>query len=102
MSILLVVNSTGNNDVILGVLLLINRHTPSGQSQVYQVTLLGTDGVRRRESAGKGSKPQVLPSQITMDQLICASLSHTHYWYEVCMLKISALSSSNAQEDRRR
>ena len=19
-----------------------------------------------------------------MDQLICASLSHTHYWYEVC------------------
>ena len=23
-----------------------------------------------------------------MDQLICASLSHTHYWYEVGMLKI--------------
>ena len=22
-----------------------------------------------------------------MDQLICASLSHTHYWYEVGMLK---------------
>ena len=24
-----------------------------------------------------------------MDQLICASLSHTHYWYEVGMLKVS-------------
>ena len=23
-----------------------------------------------------------------MDQLICASLSHTHYWYEVGMLKV--------------
>ena len=22
-----------------------------------------------------------------MDQLICASLSHTHYWYELGMLK---------------
>ena len=26
-----------------------------------------------------------------MDQLICASLSHTHYWYEVGMLKVSAV-----------
>ena len=25
-----------------------------------------------------------------MDQLICASLSHTHYWYEVGMLKVLA------------
>ena len=23
-----------------------------------------------------------------MDQLICASLSHIHYWYEVGMLKV--------------
>ena len=23
-----------------------------------------------------------------MDRLICASLSHTHYWYEVGMLKV--------------
>ena len=28
----------------------------------------------------------MLPWQITMDQLIFASLSHTHYWYEVGML----------------
>ena len=27
-----------------------------------------------------------------MDQLICASLSHTqHYWYEVGMLKVPAI-----------
>ena len=26
-----------------------------------------------------------------MDQLICASLSHTHCWYEVGMLKVPAL-----------
>ena len=25
-----------------------------------------------------------------MDQLICASLSQTHYWYEVDMLKVPA------------
>ena len=25
-----------------------------------------------------------------MDQVICASLSHTHYWYEVGMLKVPA------------
>ena len=25
-----------------------------------------------------------------MDQLICASLSHTHYWYEVGMFKVPA------------
>ena len=43
----------------------------------------------------RASKPQesferVLPWQVTMDQLICASLSHTHYWYEVGMLKVPA------------
>ena len=26
-----------------------------------------------------------------MDQLIYASLSHTHYWYEVCMFKVPAV-----------
>ena len=25
-----------------------------------------------------------------MDQFICVSLSHTHYWYEVGMLKVPA------------
>ena len=26
-----------------------------------------------------------------MDQLICAFLSHTHYWYEVGMLEVPAM-----------
>ena len=33
---------------------LWNRHTPSGQSRVYRVTRLRTDGVHCRESAGTG------------------------------------------------
>ena len=28
-----------------------------------------------------------------MDQLICASISHIHYWYEVGMLKVPATIS---------
>ena len=32
----------------------LNRHTPSGQSQVYRVTQLRTDDVHCRESAGTG------------------------------------------------
>ena len=31
-----------------------NRHTPSGQSRVYRVTQLRTDGIHCRESAGTG------------------------------------------------
>ena len=44
----------------------------------------------RRHSASKpqGSSDRVLPWQVTVDQLICASLPHTHYWYEVGMLKV--------------
>ena len=43
----------------------------------------------RRRMAGKpqGSSERVPPWQVTMGQLIFASLSHTHYWYEVGMLK---------------
>ena len=46
----------------------------------------------RRHGAGslKGSSKRVLPWQVTMDQLICASLSNTHYWYEVGILKVPA------------
>ena len=40
---------------------------------------------RYRVSKPQGSSERVLPWQVTMDQLICASLSHTHYWYEVDM-----------------
>ena len=43
---------------------------------------------RHRTSKPQGSSERVLPWQVTMDQIICASLSHTHYWYEVGMLKV--------------
>ena len=43
---------------------------------------------RHRASKPQGSSERVLPWQITMDQLIFASLSHTHYWYEVGILKV--------------
>ena len=45
---------------------------------------------RHRASKPQGSSERVLPWQITMDQLIFASLSHTHYWYAVGMLKVPA------------
>ena len=32
----------------------LNRHTPSGQSRVYRITQLRTEGVHCRESAGTG------------------------------------------------
>ena len=53
---------------------------------------------RHRASKPQGSSERVLPWQIAMDQLIFASLSHTHYWYEVCRLKIPAYSVG--EEDR--
>ena len=45
----------------------------------------------RRHGASKpqGSCERVLPWLVTMDQLIFASPSHTHYWYEVGMLSPS-------------
>ena len=45
---------------------------------------------RHRDSKPQGSFERVLPWQITMDQLILGSLSHTHYWYEAGMLKVPA------------
>ena len=47
---------------------------------------------RHRASKPQGSSEWVLPWQITMDQLIFASLSHIHYWYEVGMLKVPAVA----------
>ena len=71
-----------------------NRHTPSGQSRVYRVKQLRTDGVHCRESAGTGPVVlKVVPVtgaailQVAMDQLMCASLiPHPHYCYEVDIL----------------
>ena len=38
---------------------------------------------RHRASKVHGSSERVLPWHVITDQLICGSLSHTHYWYEV-------------------
>ena len=45
---------------------------------------------RQRASKPQGSSERVLPWQVTMDHLIFASLSHTHCWYEMGMLKVPA------------
>ena len=48
------------------------------------------ESIPARANKPQGSSKWVLPWQITMDQLIYASLSHTQYWYEVGMLKVRA------------
>ena len=48
---------------------------------------------RPRARKPQGNSERVLPWQVTMNQLICAYLSHTHYWYEVGMLKVPAFTS---------
>ena len=40
---------------------------------------------RHRASKHQGSSERVLPWQVTMDQLIFASLSHTHYCTDTCI-----------------
>ena len=54
---------------------------------------------RHRASKPQGSSERVLPWQITMDQLIFASLSHTHYWYEVGMLKVPAVMKTKENKN---
>ena len=50
---------------------------------------------RHRVSKPQDSSERVLPWQITTDQLIFTSLSHTqHYRYEVGMLKVPAVTST--------
>ena len=46
---------------------------------------------RHRTSKPQGSSTRILPWQVTMDQLVCASLSQTHYGYEMGMLKVPAV-----------
>ena len=72
----------------------LNRRTPSGQSRVYRVAQLRTDGVQCREFAGTGPVVlKVVPvtgaailQVVTMGQLMCPLFSHTHNWYEVGIL----------------
>ena len=72
----------------------------SGHAIVYRWRSLPR--VRRhRASKAQGSSERVLPWQVTMDQLVCASLSHTHYGYEVGMLKVPAsiVAAGSASSD---
>ena len=48
---------------------------------------------RHRASTPQGSSERVLPWQVTTDQLICAPLSHAHYWYEVGILEVPVSDS---------
>ena len=63
----------------------------SGHANAYRWRSLPPRLRRHRASKPQGSSERVLPWQVTMDQLICASRSHTHYWYEVGMLKVPAI-----------
>ena len=56
----------------------------------------------RRHGASKlrGSSERMLPWQVSMDQLIYASLSHTHYWYEVWMYVCIVITYSRVWIDR--
>ena len=72
----------------------------SGHAVAYRWRLLPR--VRRHKaSKPQGSSERVLPWHVTMDQQICASLSHTHYWYEVGMLKVSANDIQYSNESPR-
>ena len=73
--------STLRLNMVLAGFLLLSAPAPTGQSRVYQVTQLRTDGVHCRESAG--TRPAVLGeypvtgavfSGITMDHVMRASL----------------------------
>ena len=68
-------------------LLIYNRQTPSsGQSRVYRVTQMRTDGVHCRESAGTGPPVnlKVVPNECCLGRspwtnYICSPPSHAHY-----------------------
>ena len=53
-------------------LFISDRHTPSGQSRVYRVTQLRTDGVHCRESAGTGPvNLKVAPNECCLGRSPC-------------------------------
>ena len=63
----------------------LNRHTPSGQSRVYRVTQMRTDGVHCRESAGTGPVVlKVVPKECCLGRspcvcVLCVFSSHS-FW----------------------
>ena len=91
--------TTGIPPDVHGGVYIFYHHTPSGQTRVYRVTQLRTDGLHCRESAGTGPvvlrvvrvRGAVFASQWT--NYYCAPLfSHTLYWYKVSiMFKLSGV-----------
>ena len=78
---LLILHTQAESAAFRGGLPFLYRQPPSGQSRVYEVTQLRTDGVHCQES--RGTRPVVLKvvpvagatfSGITTGQLMCASL----------------------------
>ena len=65
----------------------------SGRAVAYRWRSLPRVRCHRARKPQCSSK-RVLHWQVTMDQLVCASLSHIQYWYEVDMLKVPAMSLS--------
>ena len=62
---------------------------PYAIGSIPSLEFIGSRNIRRhRASKPRGSSERVPPWQVTMGQLICASLSHTQYWFEVGMLKV--------------
>ena len=91
------------------------RHPPSDQSRVNPVMQLRTDGgslprACRHRVSSQGSSSSGRGLCITMDQLMCASLSHTHSWYEVgimlyvciytCIILCMAITCSRVRINR--
>ena len=83
-------------------LFILNRHTyvigsfPSSSGHAIAYRWRSLTRVRRhRSSKPQSSSERLLPWQVIMDQLIYASLSHTHYWYEESMLKVPAIIYRN-------
>ena len=70
----------------------------SGHAIAYRWRSLPRVG-RHKASNSQSSSERVLPWQVTMDQLIFTSLSHTHYWYEGGMLKVPAVTEGNVRID---
>ena len=70
----------------------------SGHAIAYRWRSLPRVRRHRASSKPQGSSGRVLPWPVTMDQLIRASLSHTHYWYKLGMLRVPAMQVTDREQ----
>ena len=79
----------------------LNRHTPSGQSREF---IGSRNCVPMAFTAESPPGTRTVNLKVIMDQqlLIYASLSHTHYWYEVGMLRVPAISKNDCTKGQTR